>query len=827
MNIFSLDYLINSKRRMIIAAFVIAVSVLSSLFITTSVSMALSYKGPWYGRQFTCGPASSADGYGSATTGYFNGSCYYTVGPVVSYDSRVVPTGVPSWVYSSGTNAQNMANYVSWLQSLYNSGGRGQVAAAFMVKTMLGNNAPGGGVGVSAAQWNDLATRLSYHTMSVQNVTVNIGETNTEMGNSRSDGRGAFDVMAFRNGYNETQSAMVFKDSSGTVRYTVFIPCANPIGTTLGLSSSPPQWTVRAESYIKVVSSPSAPFNSSVGLVQNNITATPGDLLNFAHDLRAQSADINQRVWYTIRGSGFPTTFTSNPGDPTALIAGSVAPTISNGSLFVAFGAFPGRNGSYMSYTVTQNDVGKTLCQAIEWQPTAWNNGNASSTVKRCASVPYNYNLTPKVYNVPTAVQSGVPVKYTASVTNAGPTKSRSTEWRLVKFILPPNIAVPSTGTGSMSPESYFGHGATKIAGTTGRVFNVTTTQVANGTSATPGLPPGNLVCFALSVAPYSHANSNWRYGTPACAEVAKSTYVSVSGGDLLVGRNVAPSPSASIEVNRVVIAGNTYGSYSEYAAFAPNISNIATGGNLATTTTRSTPSPSGNLGQPLTFANNKTAPTCTTIDGCFNSSMGARSDLYTKYTIKPDIYTLKPNTANLNLSSLTAGKYYYKLSSPLSIGGNLSKGVSVIVNTTANITIASDIAYHQGPYTKLSDLPQLILATRANISISNGVKKVDSWLYATGTISTCDAVQAPASYTAGLKVKAACDKNLLIANGPLSTGHLQLRRTYGADPNEKGLQQPAESFNLRPDAYLWSYAQADNPKLITTVFTRELPPRF
>jgi len=586
--------------------------------------------------------------------------------------------------------------------------------------------------------------------------------------------------------------------------------------------STATHWTVRAESYIKIVG-PGAPDQSLTGLVQTNVVAKPGDRLNFAHDLRAQSDNIDKRVWYTIRGTGFPSTFHSG----TAFVSGSVGPTIPNGSLFVAFGPVAGRNQSYMTYDVTQDDVGHNLCQAIEWQPTSWNNGNASSTTARCASVPYNYQLTPSVTNVPTAVQPGAPVTYTGSVKNSGPTKSRSTEWRLVKFTLPPNTAIPAGSTGSASPESYYGNGATKIAGATGKVFQVTNIQVTTGSSATPGLEPGSLVCFALSVAPYSHANSNWRYGIPTCAEVAKASYVSVSGGDLLVGRNTTPSPSATISVNRFTISGKTYGSWAEYGALAPSTSNIATGGNLATTTTRSTPAPSGNLGQPLTFANNKTAPTCTTIDGCFNNSMGSRTDLYTKYTTKPDIYTQMATATTINLSSLAAGNYYYKLTSPLSISGTLAKGVSVIIDTTGDVTITGDVKYNQGPYTQLSDLPQLILATSGNIRINNGVKQVDSWLYAAGTVSTCDAIQAPASYTNGLKAKGTCDKNPLVTNGPLSTGHLQLRRTYGAIKDQVGLEQPAESFNLRPDSYLWSYAQSQNPRLITTTFTRELPPRL
>ena len=55
---------------------------------------------------------------------------------------------------------------------------------------------------------------------------------------------------------------------------------------------------------------------------------------------------------------------------------------------------------------------------------------------------------------------------------------------------------------------------------------------------------------------------------------------------------------------------------------------------------------------------------------------------------------------------------------------------------------------------------------------------------------------------------------------------HLLLRRTAGAGRGAAS-GDPAEVFNLRPDAYLWaSYMQRDANK-VRTVKTTELPPRF
>jgi len=37
----------------------------------------------------------------------------------------------------------------------------------------------------------------------------------------------------------------------------------------------------------------------------------------------------------------------------------------------------------------------------------------------------------------------------------------------------------------------------------------------------------------------------------------------------------------------------------------------------------------------------------------------------------------------------------------------------------------------------------------------------------------------------------------------------------------------PAEVFNLRGDAYLWATAYSSNSDRLSTVSTKELPPRF
>ena len=69
------------------------------------------------------------------------------------------------------------------------------------------------------------------------------------------------------------------------------------------------------------------------------------------------------------------------------------------------------------------------------------------------------------------------------------------------------------------------------------------------------------------------------------------------------------------------------------------------------------------------------------------------------------------------------------------------------------------------------------------------------------------------------------CDDRLTV-NGPIAARQLLLYRTAGAGTGSAS-GQPAEVFNLRPDAYLWATYYSSTAGRIQTVSTQELPPRF
>src|SRR5690606_33188762 len=100
-------------------------------------------------------------------------------------------------------------------------------------------------------------------------------------------------------------------------------------------------------------------------------------------------------------------------------------------------------------------------------------------------------------------------------------------------------------------------------------------------------------------------------------------------------------------------------------------------------------------------------------------------------------------------------------------------------------------------------------------------------WLVATGTgadgrINTCGAGGVNES-TNPTALQCA---NPLRVNGPVITNHLILHRTAGAGAGTSA-GDPAEIFNLRPDAYIWASNLPGSYNKARTVMTTELPPRF
>ncbi|MFZ2125160.1 MAG: hypothetical protein WA087_01740, partial [Candidatus Saccharimonadales bacterium] len=153
-------------------------------------------------------------------------------------------------------------------------------------------------------------------------------------------------------------------------------------------------------------------------------------------------------------------------------------------------------------------------------------------------------------------------------------------------------------------------------------------------------------------------------------------------------------------------------------------------------------------------------------------------------------------------------------------VGDVINKGQWIVINApTANVTINGNINYTGETLMTIDQIPQVIIIAN-NINIVDSVTNVDAWLVAGGYINTCSSVNIAAPLSASI-----CDDRLTV-NGAVLAQKIYLRRTAGSGVgNASG--DPAEVFNLRADAYLWSMARANSNGHVQTVDTIELPPRF
>lgn len=367
-----------------------------------------------------------------------------------------------------------------------------------------------------------------------------------------------------------------------------------------------------------------------------------------------------------------------------------------------------------------------------------------------------------------------------------------------------------------------FGPGVTTL--TAAELGSVATTTVDDSWQV------GTKLCYVFVIdKPTQKDSPTKRHSRAACVVVGKRPTVQVHGGDLVVGRyfkssDISETSSANVRGSMTAKSGSinkTFGSWVEYGIFAPGIvSGVASASGLAGGYDGAVAS-NPDLWSKLTFANTLgeygrfTSPT----------NMGPVTNTAE--------YFLRGRTVARDLASVTDiainGQdapvgLYQKTNGNLALDAStLEKGKMVIVNVPdGTVTIQGNLSYAAGPYGSIGELPQLVIIAR-NIVIGANVTKIDAWLLAQagdgsgGTINTCDFV--------GQLTSEVCNAPLTV-NGPVMAKDLQLRRTGGSGVgNASG--DAAEVFNLRADAYLWSYGEGRSSVRAQTTYTTELPPQF
>ena len=286
---------------------------------------------------------------------------------------------------------------------------------------------------------------------------------------------------------------------------------------------------------------------------------------------------------------------------------------------------------------------------------------------------------------------------------------------------------------------------------------------------------------------------------------VGKKPKVQIQGGDLW--------SSGTVNTSTSVKSNTTFGSWVEYGIFAAkSVSGMASG---AAFSGSGLSSASVTKYSKLSFNNTDNSDCKTTSIGCYSTTRSL-----------PDVaanFSTSDSSQVFSGGSLNDKQGIYRVTeNNISIdASDIQKGQWVVINAPdATVTITGDIKYTSDTLTNINDIPQVIIIAK-NIIINNSVTNVDSWLIAknddkTGSIKTCEEVG---------NVVSKCN-NKLTVNGPVITDQLYLYRTAGSGAGgESG--SSAETFNLRPDAYLWSYSQASKSSRVQTIYTTELPPRL
>jgi hypothetical protein len=576
-------------------------------------------------------------------------------------------------------------------------------------------------------------------------------------------------------------------------------------------------------------------WNISASSSSNISIAKPGDTIQWTHMLNNDGPNpTTQNVHSNLAITGFANGWGTGPGEWAAGDTGA-------GAGVGAIRSIP----TYATYTVTQADVGNTLCEMVQYDPTNGTGGRNGRGNNVCVAVPYNYTLTPSVIvDHSDVIEPNTLLNITPAVANTGPTKTQNTQWQLTQIIVKPGKTVPNAAGGASLASQppcgpYFSAVPNAVCSTVSSgtsVFSESGAVLAASAVTAGDLAVGTQICFAFSVQPYSSGTTDWRHSAPICLTIGVKPKIQVWGGDLSVGKSflgssVTSDVKTSISVKTVGATQKTFGSWIEYGIFATgSVTGAASGAAYAdvngmnTTTDFCVPST-------LSFYNATKAAGCTGNIGHYT---------YTVPRTIPDVAASFPGGVNIGAASVvpnnlfTAGSNYIGThAGDLTLtASDLDPGKSGVLKVTGTVTIAGNQTYNPdnkgAKYTNVSQLPQLVIIAN-KIIINSGVTNVDAWLIASGApgvIETCDTNSMSYELSDPLKLDSTKCNQLLTVNGPVMAKQLWLRRTAGSGtgPNSG---DPAEVFNLRPDAYMWASARATGTGRIQTVYTTELPPRL
>jgi hypothetical protein len=471
--------------------------------------------------------------------------------------------------------------------------------------------------------------------------------------------------------------------------------------------------------------------------------------------------------------------------------------------------------GKNYSKIFAVGDVDKTFCGYFTWSPAFEGTGSGAGTSNdSCVRVASNFNIYP-TSEIGGSSYITLPAGETATseghaLNGGNQYNALGTQATVYTFKLNQGTPLPpfSEFTGVFGSYRYTeipsGTACGWLQAKYGALGCVQTTQktaswagstptAANMVDNTPvnsdDFALGEKVCRITVVKNYNFAtmapgDTHLRLGKPACALIAKRPITQVWGNDVRTGSGLVMTDNQSSIIQGMPIAasGTVKGSWAEYSAISSgSITNFASGSRFVANTNTAAD------WSKLTFANNATygnfAPA---------SAMGVMPDIAKYFSLYNGGGVSVVNGGDMTISSYAANTIYI---------------ASGTVTISANLTAPAS-------YPDTNSIGQMVIIATNGIRISENVTTIDAWLSSPrGFIDTC--YEKSGALTTG-----DCSQSLTV-NGPMITDTLRLRRTAGDKT------APAETANLRGDAYIWARARSEANGTYQTKHTTELPPRY
>ena len=563
----------------------------------------------------------------------------------------------------------------------------------------------------------------------------------------------------------------------------------------------------------------------------NPQVAKVGQWVSFRH--RVTAKDFNRS---DVQGLGSYTTFRNNGSGDTPISSNggfiwrrygyeSQKTLINQGLLTDPVNSV---NGNNETFRVTRDMAGKTICSSMAYRIEAGDvdgrNRYNQRTNEACVYVPYNFNITPCVQidrirncsggdidvptdgKIPPDPNNGEEIEVPDNGTATSPIKYKITTWRVPaarEGRITVNNRRDNENGDTCAANNFYSEVYQVLENcrvvredSSGRSYDRNTRIADFVPEIEDGAEVGTRYCVALSISPYrmldtqSRAeqeanNRQWRHSAPICIKVVKMPKVQFWGNGVFSRAGIRTSLSPTKE--------GVLGSWVEYEAI--------TGGTIRNFRTESSQSTrrlaienytsTGNFGQG--------APSIDSVISSISSKFPRQ---------------------NINNSEMTINVFN---EATRQIGGfSADRPTRVIYGN--NLRISSDIVNSDRTVNSDNDFRQIIIIANGNITIDPGVRTVDAWLIAKGTINTCavDGNQNEQNVTVGK-----CNEQLRIRGGTLSN-KLKLWRTHGSDGRTaSSLSEPAEIINQSVDTYLWSQTQSGGQGKIVTTYTKELPVRY